>query len=181
MNVLLRLLKSFGRMLLGLVTFFALCLAWTGVLFVFNPWSAAKPGEWPDSRPIAVTSGTTNKTRVILFRNLAEEKKADPSLVPWPATASGSNQDDNQDGNVHSSWKTVSGKAWQFEVSWDDRDHLLESRYRLDGEIPVLVETRGRDPSFGFLGVILAVVSLILWRIAGWWRRRRVSIITGEQ
>lgn len=177
MNILLRLLKWFGRMLSGLLIFIALCMAWTGLLIVTNPWSTANLGEWPDSRPIAVASGVTNKTRVILFRNFAEEKKADPSLVPWPATASGSNQEggEDQEDQVHTTWKTVSGEAWQFEVSWDDMDNLLESRYRLDGENPVLVEARGRDPGLAFQGIILAVVSLIVWRIAGWWRRRKTE------
>jgi hypothetical protein len=177
MRILFKLLKGFGRLVFGLVIFIVVAMVWTGLLFVVNPWSSARSGEWPDSRPIAVTSGATNTTRVILFRNLAEETKVDASLVPWPATSSGSNQVDHGDSPVHTTWKTVSGKLWQFEVSFEDRDHLLESRYRLEGETPVLVESRGRDPGLGFLGVILAVISLIVWRMAGWWRSRMAATI----
>lgn len=172
MTVFLKLLKGVGRLLSGLAVFIGLTLAWTGLLYGINPWSSAHPGQWPDSRPIAVTSGATQKTRVILFRRLAEETRADPSLVPWPATTSGSNQDDR----VHTAWKTSSSKAWQFEVIWDDRDHLLESRYRLEGEKPVLVEHRGRDPGLAFQGIILAVISIIVWRVTGWWRRKASKV-----
>jgi hypothetical protein len=172
MNILFRLLKSFGRLLTSMVIFIVVCIAWVGLLFVFKPWTSAHSGEWLDSRPIAVTSGATNKTKVILFRKLAEETKADSTLVPWPATATGT----YEDGKVRSTWKTVGGKAWQFEVVWDERDYLLESRYRLEGDKPVLIESRGRDPSLGFQGVLLAVVSLMVWRITGWWRRRRTPL-----
>jgi hypothetical protein len=177
MSILLRILKGFGRLIAGLMTFVGLTMAWTGLLFVVNPWTSAGSGEWPGSRPVAVTSGVTNKTRVILFRNLADETKADPSLVPWPATASGS----NQDGDVHTTWATVSGKKWQYEVSWDDRDHLLESRYRLDGKKPVLIEDRGRDPGLAFKGIILAIFSIVVLKIVGWSRRKKASKISNEE
>jgi hypothetical protein len=172
MNILFSILKWFGRLLSSLVIFIVVCMAWVGLLYVFKPWTSANTGEWLGSRPIVVTSGTTNKTRVILFRKLADETKADPTLVPWPVTATGT----YEDGQVHSTWKTVSGKTWQFEVVWDERDYLFESRYRLEGEKPVLVESRGRDPSLGFQGVLLAVISLAVWRIVGRWRRRRTPV-----
>lgn len=170
MNFFLRFLKGCGRLIAGFVLFIALCMAWIGLLFVFQPWISSDSGEFAGSVPIAVTSGATNKTRVIRFRKLAEETKTDPSLVPWPSTVSGA----HPTGDGHATWNTVGGKPWQFEVVIDERDYLLESRYRLEGEKPVLVESRTRDPGLGFQGVILAVISWIGWRIVRWWRRRRV-------
>jgi hypothetical protein len=78
-------------------------------------------------------------------------------------------------GQAYTAWKTVSGKSWQFEVVWDDRDHVMESRYRLEGQKPVLVEMRGRDASIAFQGMVLAVLTLLIWKISKWWRRRSVT------
>ena len=169
MHLILRIIRAVGRGLLALMVFFGLCVAWTGILFVINPWSNVDSGTWQRHHPIVVGSGESGKTRVILYRKLEDEVKADPTLVPWPLTATGT----GQDGGAFTKWTTVGGKPWQFEASWDDRDHLMESRYRLEGEKPVLVQARGRDPSLGFLGVILAVITLVLWKIALWWRRRQ--------
>lgn len=69
----------------------------------------------------------------------------------------------------------MDGEKWRYEVRWENRDYLLESRYRLDGDTPVLVATRGRSPALAFQAIILAVVTLVLWRIGRWWRRRRQS------
>jgi hypothetical protein len=55
-----------------------------------------------------------------------------------------------------------------FEVIWDDRDHVMESRYRLEGQKPVLVESRGRDPAIGFQGMVLAVLTLVIWKTTKW-------------
>ena len=170
MNLIVKIIRTVGRGLLGLVAFFGLCVAWTGILFVINPWSNVESGAWQPRHPIIVGSGESGKTRVILYRRLEDEAKADPTLVPWPLTATGT----GQDGGAFTKWTTVGGKPWQFEASWDDRDHLIESRYRLDGEKPVLIQSRGRDPSLGFIGVILAVITLVLWKILLWWRRRLV-------
>jgi hypothetical protein len=78
-------------------------------------------------------------------------------------------------GEAHTAWNTVSDKPWQFEVIWDDRDHVMESRYRLEGQKPVLVESRGRDPAIGFQGMVLAVLTLVIWKTTKWWRRRRAA------
>jgi hypothetical protein len=169
MQLILKIIRAAGRGLLALVVFFGLSIGWTGILFVINPWSNVDSGAWPRQHPIIVGSGESGKTRVILYRHLEAEVKADPTLVPWPLTATGT----GQDGGVFTKWTTVSDKPWQFEASWDDRDHLMESRYRLEGERPVLVQARGRDPSFGFLGVILATITLVIWKIVMWWRRKQ--------
>lgn len=177
MNLLSNFLKVVGRLITGFILFVLLCMAWIGLLFVFQPWISSDTGEWTGSLPIAVTSGETNKTRVIRFRKFVEEAQIDPSLVPWPTTVSGA----YPEGEGHATWKTVGGKPWQFEVVIDERDYLLESRYRLEGEKPVLVESRIRDPSLGFQGVILAVISWIISRIVRWWRRRRVPMPPNER
>lgn len=169
MNWLWRLFKGIGRMALDLGLFFALCLGWTMILYVLNPWSAAEPDKWPGQRPIAVTSGESGTTRIILYRNFPDAIEKDPTLVPWPTTTAGT----GQEGQARTAWKSVAGKPWQFEVSWDDGDHLLESRYRLDGDKPVLVEARGRDPGIAFQGIVLAVLTLIGWKFVAWWRRRK--------
>lgn len=167
----LALLRWFGRMVLALLSFFAIAIGWTAVLYAVNPWATAQSGEWPRHRPIVVSSGAKEKTRVILYRQLADETQKDPSLVPWPATPSGT----AQVGEAHTAWNTVSDKPWQFEVIWDDRDHVMESRYRLEGQKPVLVESRGRDPAIGFQGMVLAVLTLVIWKTTKWWRRRRAA------
>jgi hypothetical protein len=104
-----------------------------------------------------------------LYRKLEDEAKSDPTLVPWPLTATGA----GQDGDAVTKWTTLGGKPWQFEAVWEDRDHLIESRCRLDGEKPILVQACVRDPSLGFFGVILAAMTLLVWKITLWWRRRR--------
>lgn len=171
MHLILKVIRMVGRGLLAGLIFFGLCVAWTGILFVINPWSDVDSGTWRNQHPIIVSSGESGKTRVILYRKLDDELKTDPTLVPWPLTATGT----GQVGDVVTKWTTVGGKPWQFEASWDDRDHLLESRYRLDGEKPVLVQARARDPSLGFLGVMLAIGSVAIWKIALWWRRRQAA------
>jgi hypothetical protein len=75
-------------------------------------------------------------------------------------------------GEAHTAWNTVSDKPWQFEVICD---HVMESRYRLEGQKPVLVESRGRDPAIGFQGMVLAVLTLVIWKTTKWWRRRRAA------
>ena len=170
MNFLLSFIKGVGRLIAGFILFISLCMVWIGVLFVFKPWDASSSGEWAGSLPIAVTSGMTDKTQIIRFRQFADQTKADRSLVPWPTTPSG--VDPGAAG--HATWKIVGGKPWQFEVVIDERDRIMESRYRLEGEKPVLVESRMRDPGLAFQGIILAVISWIAWRIVRWWRNRRV-------
>ncbi len=165
------LLRGVGRAVSAFVLFFAMAIGWTAVLYAVNPWSAVQNGAWPTHRPIVVSSGATQQSRVILYRHLAQETDKDPTLVPWPATPEGA----TQDGHVHTAWKTVSGERWQFEVLWDDRDHVLESRYRLEGKTPVLVEARGRDPAIAFQGIVLAILTLVIWKTTTWWRRRRAS------
>jgi hypothetical protein len=92
----LALLRWFGRMVLALLSFFAIAIGWTAVLYAVNPWATAQSGEWPRHRPIVVSSGAKEKTRVILYRQLADETQKDPSLVPWPATPSGTAQSGRQ-------------------------------------------------------------------------------------
>ena len=172
MSLLVRFLRGIGRFLRGVLLFFGLCLVWTGLLYVLQFWSDAGMDPWPGAYPVAVTHVATGTTQVIPFRALAEARKADPSLVPWPVTPSGS----TQEGRVHTAWSTVQGERWQFEVRWEDRDYLLESRYRLDGDIPVLVATRGRGPALAFQAIILAVATIVLvalWRMVQRWRHRR--------
>ena len=171
MALLMRVLRASGRFLRGVMLFFGLCLAWMGVLYVLQFWTDAEGDAWPLAYPIAVTHVATGTTQVIPFRALAEARKADPSLVPWPVTPSGS----TQEGRVHTTWSTVQGERWQFEVRWEERDRLMESRYRLDGNTPVLVATRGRGPALGFQAIILAVATIVLvvlWRMVRRWRRR---------
>ncbi len=171
MALFMRLLRGIGRFARNVMLFFGLCLAWTGALYVLQFWSDAGGDAWPSAYPIAVTHVATGTTQVIPYRDLAEARKADPSLVPWPVTPSGS----TQEGRVHTTWSTVQGQRWQFEVRWEDHDHLLESRYRLDGGTPVLVATRGRGPALAFQAIILAVATIVLfalWRMAQRWRRR---------
>lgn len=171
MLILKKLWRGLRRLFSGLLIFVGLAWAWGMLLYSINPWSTASPGEWPGSRPIAISSPATQTTRVILYRHLEEATLADPALVPWPATASGSNQLDR----LHTTWETASGKPWQFEVRWDDRDHVLDSRYRLEGKKPVLVESRGRDVGVAFQGIILALVSILVWHIGKWVRKKMVK------
>ena len=124
MSLLVRFLRGIGRFLRGVLLFFGLCLVWTGLLYVLQFWSDAGMDPWPGAYPVAVTHVATGTTEVIPFRALPEARKADPSLVPWPVTPSGS----TQEGRVHTAWSTVQGERWQFEVRWEDRDYLLESR-----------------------------------------------------
>lgn len=173
MTFILNLLKGLGRLLLGLLVFVLLAVSWTAALYVFFPWTTADTGHWPDRSPVVVTSGATGNTHAIPFRELAKEAKADPSLVPWPSTATGN----STNGEVRCAWKTASGGAWQFEVACHVREYVWESRYRLDGESPVLAESRVRGPSIAFRGAILAVITLIAMRIGKWWRRRRAATV----
>ena len=170
MKWLLVCLRGIGRLVSGVFLLLGIGLAWGILLYLFVPWVAAEPGVWPQQSPIAVTSPATGVTRVILYRSLADEVRKDPSLLPWPGSASGT----ASDGQVETEWKTVAGKNWQFEVSWDDRDHLLQSRYRLDGQQPVLVESRGRDVAIAFQAIVLALPTLLVWKLAAWWHRRRL-------
>jgi len=168
MNILLKMLRALGRGLFGLGVFVALAIGWTTVMFFVNPWSSADPGRWPGVRPIIVGSRDTGKTRVILYSRFAAEQQADPTLVPWPLVPDGT----GLEGRARTAWQTVDAKAWQYQASWDDGDYILESRYRLDGQQPVLVEIRGRDPSLGFWGMVLALLSVLVWKALRWWRRR---------
>lgn len=171
-SLFMRFLRGIGRFVRNVMLFFGLCLAWTGALYVLQFWSDAGGDAWPSAYPIAVTHVATGTTRVIPYRALAEARNADPSLVPWPVTPSGSAEEDR----VHTTWSTVQGERWQFEVRWEERDRLMETRYRLDGDTPVLVATRGRGPALAFQAIILAVATIVLvvlWRMGQWWRRRR--------
>ena len=137
-------------------------------MYILNPWLTAQTGKWPELRPIAVTSSETGKTRIILYRNFASAMDQDSTLVPWPGTSTGSCQEEQ----VYTAWKTVGGKPWQYEVTWEDGDHIFESRYRLEGETPVLIETRGRDIRIAFEGIVLGILTLIVWKSFAWSQRR---------
>lgn len=167
----LALLRKLGHAVRGHVLFFAVALGWTGLLYTLYPWTAASTGDWPEQRPIAVSSAGRTDSRVILYRQLEAELQKDPTLVPWPATPAGS----ALAGQIRTSWNTVHGKAWQFEVVWDDHDHILESRYRVQGQRAVLVASRVRDVSIAFKGLLLAIVTLLLWKATQWWRRRQAA------
>ena len=171
MKLLRALLKGIARMVTAVMLFVSIGLVYGVLLYLWVPWSAAAPDAWPLQRPIAVSSAASGQTRVILYRNLAHEMQNDPTLVPWPGTSAGI----GQMGEAKTEWKTVEGQSWQFEVSWDDRDRLLQSRYRLEGERPVLVETRGRDPAIAFQSIALTALTLLVWKLTAWWRQRRVT------
>ena len=164
MHWLWKLICALGRGVFGLVVFFVLSIAWIGVLFLVNPWMASS--HWKHQHPIIVGNTATGVTRVVLYPVFENEKNS--ALVPWPLVPSGT----GREGWVRTAWKTVDGHAWQFEARWDDGDYILESRYRVDGRTPVLVESRGRDPGLGLIGMALAVITLLLWKAVRWWRRR---------
>lgn len=161
-------LRRIGRAALGHVLFFAVAIGWTGLLYAVYPWTTTVTSQWPGHSPIAVSSGGRTNSRIILYRELSMEMQKDPELVPWPATPTGT----ASAGQIHTHWKTDRGKPWQLEVSWDDKDHVLESRYRLQGQHPVLVATRVRDVSIAFKGMLLAILTLLFWKAAQWWRQR---------
>lgn len=169
MNLFWKVLGTLGRGLSALAVFVAMAVGWTLLVFFFSPWFSAESNRWPSACPIIVGSAETGQTRVILYHRFAAEQKADPTLVPWPLVPAGT----GQEGQVRTAWQSVAGKAWRYEARWDDGDYILESRYRLDGTRPVLVESRRRDPSLGLIGILLALFTLVIWKAVQWWQQRR--------
>lgn len=163
--------KSIARLLLGLLLLISLSLAWTWVLYFFAPWVAASNGAWPPHRPIVVSSIQQPQARVILYRELAEQRQSDPALRLWSGPGSGR----LNDGGLRTEWRAVTGEAWQLEARWEDGDYLMESRYRLEAQTPLLIESRERDPGLAIKGLGLAVLSLSAWRLVAWWRRRQLG------
>lgn len=167
-----RFFRGLLRGLLGLVLFCVLAVAWTAVLFFVDPWHKAPAGDWPRLSPLVVSSAQSGRSWVVLPWQLAKLQQEDPGLQPWPRQPAG----EMQEGGVRAAWKSVAGAPWQYEVSWDDGDNILESRYRVEGERAVLIEYRGRTPALAFQGMGLALLSLLLWKLGRWlWRRKKVA------
>lgn len=167
MHWLIRTARHVGRLLLALAVFIALCLGWTFALMAMAPWQTAPPGDWPAHRPLVV-SEPSGLNRVMLYRDYRQALTAGQPLFPWPAVATGERREPGR----FVRWQTVAGRSWQFEVLWDDGDHVLESRYRLDGERPVLVESRGRDPGIALRGIIAAVLTVLVWKLGRFIHKR---------
>ncbi|AGX87096.1 hypothetical protein [Candidatus Symbiobacter mobilis] len=163
--------RFLGRGILGLGLFMLLSVLWTMVMFAFNPWLDAKAGQWRKMQPIIVGDAEAGTTRVVLYGTWIEERSSKPHLVPLPLDAEGT----QRAAHVFTAWRKVADQPWQYEATWDDGDYLLQSRYRVDARgIPVLIQARGRDPSLAFLGMILAVVTLVIWKGYARWRTHRV-------
>jgi|GEM_PF-6825870 len=171
-RIMLWLMKAF----LALVFFFALCVVWGMLLMQFWPWDVAGPSvnnSWPSRFPLPV-SNAAGQTIVMSYKDIEVALKQQQVSAPWPAAASGEMEIERpgQKGKSRLAWTSVAGKPWRFELKLDERDYIYQVRYRLDGDKPVLVESRVRGPQIGFLSVPLALLSVIVWKTFAWWRRR---------
>ena len=166
-------LRWIFRLVEGLVSFSCIALAWGFLLMQFWPWEAVSPDGWSPGYQLLITD-RAGQTKAITYQEYLDSVSYGQSMVVQPATESGEIQiDQPSQGNKNKlTWTTMTSKPWQYELSYDERDYLYQIRYRVEGGKPLLIQTRIRGPQIGILVIPLALMSVIIWRVVCWFRKR---------
>ena len=161
------------HLILGLVSFIFIALAWGFLLMQFWPWEAAAPDGWSPGYQLLITD-SAGRTKTITYQEYLDLVKHGQRIEAQPATESGGIQinQPSQGNKNRLTWTTATNQPWQYELSYDQRDYLHQIRYRVEGEKPILVQTRIRGPQIGLLIIPLTLISMIIWRVVCWWRKR---------
>lgn len=144
-----------------LMGFVAMTWVWTVALIMAWPWEKNVPWQ-PEFRLVATCKD--NVACSVPFGKLAEAKAQGVYSALMPPEPIG----EVQEADAWLRWKTVTGKAWQYEVSRTNWDFESTVRYRFDGETPVLVEVNRYD-----VRVLLYAIPLGLMMVGGMFLRSK--------
>ena len=148
-------LGLFNRIFLAMMMLCGLVWVWTVALIVAWPWQ--KGTEWkPDFRLAAVCA--KGEVCGIPYGRLAEARAngAVTALVPP------SDNGEVMEEDAWLRWKKVSGQPWQVESSASSWYFETSVRYRLENDMPVLVEYREVGAKAVQYGVALGAFSMVI-------------------
>lgn len=112
-------------------------LYWVSAVALMVGWPWNKDGKWSNDLPLVATCAKQEPCGVTYGR-LAEARQQGQVLSLSVKEPIGEiKEEDNW-----LKWETVSGQAWQFEVKRSSRYFETRTRYRLEGDSPVLVQSR---------------------------------------
>lgn len=140
---------------------FAYLMGFAGLTWV---WSVALIFSWPDEKNPQWEPGLRLVAQCadgsacgIAYAELAEAAPAGRIKSLTPPEPAG----DIAEADAWLSWKTVTGKPWQYQVSRSAWNFNTTVRYRLDGENPVLIALNRYDARILLYAMPLALFTLI--------------------
>lgn len=136
-----------------MMVFVGVFWAWTVALMIAWPWN--KDGKWTqDMRVVAVCA---NKEPCSLnYGDLAGAKAQGKIASFAPAEPVG----EIQERDAWIKWTAETGKDWQYEVKRSSWHFEARTRYRIENDAPVLVQSRLVDADIMFYSLPLAVFSV---------------------
>lgn len=144
---------AFRSVFAWLMIFVGVFWAWTVALMIAWPWD--KDGKWaPDMRIVAVCA---NKEPCgIAYGDFANAKAQGKFTSLIPAEPVG----EVQEPDAWIRWTAAAGKDWQYEVKRSSWHFEATTRYRIENDVPVLVQARLVDADIMLYSLPLAMFSL---------------------
>lgn len=136
-------------------------LTWVWAVGLIMAWPWDKTGQWESDYRLVATC-RNNEACSVPYAQLAAAKTQGVYTVLQPPEPVG----ELQESDAWLRWRTVAGKPWQFEVGRSSWHFETVIRYRLDGEMPVLLESKSYD-----VGILLYAMPLALTMIVGMFLR----------
>lgn len=144
---------AFRKIFAYMMGFVALSWVWTVALIL--AWPNEKNPAWePDFRLVAVCAN--GEACSVPYGQLAEVRSAGTVKTMTPPEPIG----EVAESDAWLSWKTATGKPWQYEVKRSSWNFETTVRYRFDGETPVLVELHRYDTKLFLYALPLALFTL---------------------
>lgn len=140
----------FTKIFSAFMVFCVLVWLWSLGLFMLWPWQ--KGGDWLPDFPIVAVCADDNVCTVP-YGELAAAKAAGKIKSLLPATDSGETEHEM----ISLQWKRLAGGMETQASAWNFR---ITVRYRIDDEMPVLVEYQEINGKVFLFAVVGALVSL---------------------
>jgi hypothetical protein len=132
-------------------------LVWIWAVAIIMAWPAEKNPQWePELRLVAHCAN--DEACSVPYGQLAEAKAKGvyKSLVPPEPLG------EVMEADAWLSWKTAANEPWQYEVKRSSWNFQTTTRYRFDGETPVLVGLNRYDS-----GILLYALPAAFFSILG--------------
>lgn len=146
--------SAFRSVFAWLMVFVGVFWAWTVALMIAWPWN--KDGKW--TRDMQIVAVCANKEPCSLnYGNLADAKAQGKITSFAPAEPVG----EIQEPDAWIKWTTETGKDWQYEVKRSSWHFEARTRYRIENDAPVLVQSRLVDADILLYSLPLAAFSVL--------------------
>lgn len=158
---------GFRRIFFAMMLFTALVWAWTVGLMLLWPWQEAK--EWQADYRLATVCPEKSEQQACVLTYAAWEKARAAQQSPVLVSTNIADFAEVADDELWYKWRKFTSKSWLYELSWSSWNFEESIRYRVDGDVPVLMAHRRVGVEILRYSLALAVLSFLA--IA--WSKRR--------